>query len=254
MKLAGKVAIVTGGGRGIGLGICRVLAKHGASIVIAQLDTSTADTAMARLEGADVLVCQVDVADRAQIEWMVEHSVQRFGRVDILVNNAAVTGKPATAPFLECSEASLDHIIDVNLKGVFHGSQVVARQMIAAGIRGSIVHVSSVGAFAAQEHASVYCATKAAVASLAQSMALELAQYGIRVNCVAPGDIRTEANADIVAELKADGATGKYLRVTPAGRRGSPEEIGNAVAFLASEEASFVTGTTLIVDGGFLSY
>jgi NAD(P)-dependent dehydrogenase (short-subunit alcohol dehydrogenase family) len=111
-----------------------------------------------------------------------------------------------------------------------------------------------VGAFAAQEHASVYCASKAAVTSLAQSMALELAEHGIRVNCIAPGDIRTEANETIVADLKAGGASGKYLRLTPAGRRGSPEEIGHAVAFLATEEASFVTGTTLRVDGGWLCY
>jgi NAD(P)-dependent dehydrogenase (short-subunit alcohol dehydrogenase family) len=111
-----------------------------------------------------------------------------------------------------------------------------------------------VGAFAAPEYASVYCATKAAIVSLAQGMALELAQYGIRVNCVAPGDILTEANADIVNDLKDSGATGRYLRATPAGRRGSPEEIGYAVAYLASDEANFVTGTTLRVDGGFLAY
>ena len=141
-----------------------------------------------------------------------------------------------------------------NLKGVFHCSQAVARHMVAANIRGSIVHISSVGAFAAQEYASVYCATKAAIVSLAQGMALELAQYGIRVNCVAPGDILTEANADIVNDLKDRGASGRYLRVTPVGRRGSPEEIGGSVAYLASDEASFVTGTTLRVDGGFLTY
>jgi glucose 1-dehydrogenase len=249
MKLDGKVAVVTGGGTGIGLGISRVLASHGARIAIAQIDDSTV-----HIEGTEVLTLRADVADRAQVESMVETTIQRFGRVDILVNNAAVTGKTATAPFLNCSESLLNRIIDVNLKGVFHCSQTVARHMIAAGIRGSIVHISSVGAFAAQEHASVYCASKAAVTSLAQSMALELAEHGIRVNCIAPGDIRTEANETIVADLKAGGASGKYLRLTPAGRRGSPEEIGHAVAFLATEEASFVTGTTLRVDGGWLCY
>jgi glucose 1-dehydrogenase len=249
MKLQGKVAIVTGGGTGIGLGISRVLATHGAKIVVAQLD----DTAP-RIDTAEIITCRVDVADRTQVEKTISRAVQHFGRVDILVNNAAVTGMPAVAPFLQCSGAMLDRIIDVNLKGVFHCSQAVARHMIAAGIRGSIVHISSVGAFAAQEHASVYCATKAAVASLAQSMALELAEYGIRVNCVAPGDILTASSADIVSDLKAAGASGKYARLTPAGRRGSPEDIGHAVAYLASEEASFVTGTTLTVDGGFRCY
>jgi NAD(P)-dependent dehydrogenase (short-subunit alcohol dehydrogenase family) len=111
-----------------------------------------------------------------------------------------------------------------------------------------------VGAFAAQELASIYCASKAAQSSLTQSMALELAPHGIRVNAVAPGDILTDANAGIVADLKTMGATGKYLRVTPLGRRGSPDDIGNAVAFLVSDEACFITGAVLRVDGGFLTY
>ena len=116
------------------------------------------------------------------------------------------------------------------------------------------MHISSVGAYAAQEHASVYCATKAAIVSLAQTMALELAPHGIRVNCVAPGDILTDANANIVSDLKDSGATGKFLRVTPAGRRGSPEESGDGCRVPRLNSASFVTGTTLRVDGGFLAY
>ena len=254
MKLAGKVAVVTGGGTGIGLGISKVLASHGARIVIAQIDLSGIAEAVAALQPTDVLVCQVDVADRGEVEQMAGEAVQRFGRIDILVNNAGITGKPAIAPFLDCTQAILDRIIDVNLKGVFHCSQAVARHMVSSGVRGSIIHIGSVGGFAAQEHASVYCATKAGVMSLAQSMGLELAPHGIRVNCVAPGDIYTEANANVVADLKGGGATGKYLRVTPLGYRGSPEQIGHAVAYLASDESSFVTGATLRVDGGFLSY
>lgn len=254
MNLKGKVAIVTGGGTGIGFGISSVLSSHGASIAIAQIDTGNAESVLARLDSSELLVCQVDVADRVQVEQMVDLTVQRFGRIDILVNNAAITGKSATSAFLDSPQPLVDRIIGVNLKGVFHCSQAVARYMIGAGIRGSIVHISSVGAYTAQEHASVYCATKAAVSSLAQSMALELAEYGIRVNSVAPGDIRTETNLHILDDLKAGGASGKYLRATPLGRRGSPEEIGHAVAFLVSHEASFVTGASLRVDGGFLSY
>ncbi len=119
---------------------------------------------------------------------------------------------------------------------------------------GNIVHIASVGGLAAQELAAIYCSTKAAQISLAQSMALELAPYGIRVNCVAPGDIQTEASGNIVEHLDKRGASGRFRRVTPLGRRGSPDDIGNAVAYLVSDEASFVTGATLLVDGGFLAY
>jgi NAD(P)-dependent dehydrogenase (short-subunit alcohol dehydrogenase family) len=254
MKLTGKVAMVTGGGTGIGLGISRVLASHGARIAVAQIDTSFCPFTDSEMRDGKVAMYQVDVADRGQVDQTVEAVIRDFGPIDIVVNNAAITGPTAVAPFLQCSESMLDRVIGVNLKGVFHCSQAVARHMATAGIRGSIVHISSVGAFAAQEHASVYCATKAAIVSLAQGMAIELAQHGIRVNCVAPGDILTDTNANIVNDLKDSGATGRYLRVTPAGRRGSPEEVGHAVAYLASDEASFVTGTTLRVDGGFLAY
>lgn len=248
ISLARKVAIVTGGATGIGAGIGRVLAGHGARLVVAQLEPTS------QPDSREILHVQTDVSDRRQVERMVERAIEHFGQIDILVNNAALTGRVAVAPFLACSEEQMKRIVDVNFKGVFHCSQAVARHMVASRIPGAIVHISSVGAFAAQEHASVYCATKAAVGSLTQTMALELADYGIRVNCVAPGDIRTEANAGIVTDLKDGGASGKYLRITPAGRRGTPEEVGHAVAWLASEEASFVTGTTLCVDGGFLSY
>jgi NAD(P)-dependent dehydrogenase (short-subunit alcohol dehydrogenase family) len=254
MNLGGRVAIVTGGGTGIGLGISRALASHGARIAVAQIDTSYCPFAASQTESGEVVMHQADVGDRLQVDQLIEKVLEHFGRIDILVNNAAITGAPAVAPFLQCSSQMLDRIIDVNLKGVFHCSQAVARHMVDAGVRGSIIHISSVGAFAAQEHASVYCATKAAVVMLAQSMAIELAAYGIRINCVAPGDILTDRNARIVDDLKNSGATGNFLRATPIGRRGSPEDIGHAVAYLASDEAAFVTGTTLRVDGGFLAY
>lgn len=170
------------------------------------------------------------------------------------MNNASVTGRDALGPVLSCAPEHVDRVVDTNLKGTLYCSQAVARWMIENKRGGSIVHISSVGAYAAQELASVYCATKAAQVALAQSMALEWAPYGIRVNCVAPGDIATETSADAVSDLESAGSSTRYLRATPLGRRGLPREIGGAVAYLVSDDASFITGATLRVDGGYLAY
>lgn len=178
----------------------------------------------------------------------------RFGALDILVNNASITGTPVLASLVECPPSTVDRIVDVNLKGTFYASQAAARWMIAAGRGGSLVHISSVAAYAAQKNASLYSATKAAQISLAQSLALELAPYRIRVNAIAPGDIHTETNAGIHESLNRTGISEGFRRVTPWGRKGTPEEIGRAVAFLVSDEASFVTGAALLVDGGYLTY
>ncbi len=242
-NLKNQIAIVTGGGTGIGKGIAEALRERGALVAVVQPEGDE-----------DEFTFRADIADSSAVKRMVEAVFERFGRIDILVNNASVTGKPAVASFLDCSRQQLDHIVDVNLKGTYFCSQQVAKRMVSAGTAGKIVHIASVGAYAAQEYASVYCATKAAQVSLAQTMAIELAQYGIRVNAVAPGDILTPRNADIVADLKEQGSGGQFLRKTPLGRRGTPREIGGAVAFLVSDEASFITGATLTVDGGFLAY
>lgn len=247
MDLTGKVALVTGGASGIGLGISQVLAERGARLAVGYFDPS-------HHEPANALRVHADIRDRAAVDAMVRTVVAELGRIDILVASAAMTGRAAVTPFLACSGEQLDAIVDTNFKGTFHVSQAVARHMVERGGGGSIVHITSVAAFAGQELASVYCATKAAVTALTQTMALELAPHGIRVNAVAPGDILTPANAGVVSDLSAAGATGKFLRVTPLGRRGSPAEVGRAVAFLASDDASFVTGATLLVDGGFLAY
>lgn len=254
MSLSGKVAIVTGGGTGIGFGIAQVLAGRGIKLTIAQRRLELAQQAAGRLEQADVLPLRVDIGHRDSIREMVDATVARFGRIDILVNNASITGMPAISSVLECPPLKVDEIVDVNLKGTFYCSQFAVKQMVSQGQGGNIVHITSVGAYAAQEFASLYCATKAAQVSLAQAMALELAPHNIRVNCVAPGDIYTEASATITQDKGRTGASGRYTRVTPLGRRGSAEDIGHAVAYLISDEAGFVTGTTLLVDGGFLTY
>jgi NAD(P)-dependent dehydrogenase (short-subunit alcohol dehydrogenase family) len=254
LSLQGKVAIITGGGTGIGFGIARVLASKGAKLVLVQRRLEIVERAAEQLEGVEVLAMATDVRDPRAVEDMVQATMARFGRIDILVNNASLTGMPAVQQVLNCPPAKVDDIVDINLKGTFYCSQAVAQRMVAAGRGGNIVHVSSVGAYAAQEFGSLYCATKAGQVSLAQGMALELAAYGIRVNAVAPGDINTEASATITEDKAGVGAHNRYARLTPLGRRGTPEDIGHAVAYLVSDEAGFVTGSTLLIDGGFLAY
>jgi NAD(P)-dependent dehydrogenase (short-subunit alcohol dehydrogenase family) len=254
MSLEGKVALITGGGTGIGMGIAEVLAEKGVKLILAQRRLELAQQAAERLRPAEVVAESLDIRDAEAVERAVESAIRHFGRIDILVNNASVTGMPAISPMLESDRATVDAIVDINLKGTFYCSQAVAKRMVRAGRGGSIIHISSVGAYAAQEFASLYCATKAAQVSLAQSMALELAPHGIRVNSIAAGDINTETSANITAEKRDVGASKRYVRETPLGRRGTPRDIGYAVAYLASEESGFVTGATLLVDGGFLTY
>jgi len=202
----------------------------------------------------EVLSFALDIRDREAVQNCIDSIVEQWGSIDVLVNNASVTGTAALSAFVDADAHHIDRIVDTNLKGTIYCSQAAARHMIQAGRGGNIVHVSSVAAYGAQENAAVYCATKAAQTMLAQAMAIELAPHGIRVNCIAPGDVKTETSADAVREIKNSGASGRFLRFTPLGRRGSPEEIGRAIAFLASDDASFITGTTLVADGGFLAY
>lgn len=246
------IAVVTGGATGIGFGIARTLTAHGARVAIVQPTLAQAEEAARKLP--DCAGFAADIRDSAAVERMVSAVVERFGGLDVLVNNAAVANRAAVAPFLEDTIAHVNEILDVNLKGAIWCSQAAARRMKASGQPGNIVNIASVGAFAAQESASVYCASKAALVSLTRSMALELAPHGIRVNAVAPGDILTVASAEVTADLKSLGATGLYSRRTPLGRRGEPSDIGEAVAFLVSGAARFITGAVLTVDGGFLAY
>lgn len=254
MRLKYKVAIVTGGGSGIGMGISRSLAAEGAAVVIVQSTLEKAEKAAdeLRAEGREVLPIAADISRREMVQKLVSETIERFGQIDILVNNAALTGPRISEHFLEVSDELLTRTIDVNLKGTFIVSQEAARKM--AGRGGSIIHISSVGAYAAQEGASVYCATKSALIGLTKTMALELAPHNIRVNAIAPGDIRTETSENVTGEKAERGFSGDYVRKVPMNRRGEPAEVGPTAVFLASDDASYITGETIIIDGGFLIY
>ena len=254
MNLGGKVAIVTGGGTGIGFGISQVLASKGAKILIAQPNLEVARLATERLANTIAFPFEIDIRNPLAAEQMVEYAVRCFDRLDILINNAGITGTEAIFPILQCTYLDVDRIVDVNLKGTFYCSQAAAKQMVVQGHGGNIVNITSVGAYAAQQYASLYCATKSALASLAQGMALELAEHGVRVNCVAPGDINTSTSAESKRYKDSTNMFHRFDRVTPAGFQGLPTDIGHAVAYLVSDDAKFVTGTTLVVDGGWLTY
>jgi 3-oxoacyl-[acyl-carrier protein] reductase len=255
MKLKDKIAIITGGGSGIGKGIAERFAAEGAKLVIAQrhLDKVEDFAEKLRLEGAEVIAAPVDISNRKLVRDLVRTTIAQFKRVDVLINNAGITGLPAISPFLACSDEHLNAVVDVNLKGTIICSQEVAKEMVDRG-GGVIINISSVAAYAAQEGATVYCATKAGLEGLTRAMALELSPHNIRVNCIAPGDIRLDTNDFDPDELRLSGVSGQYFRKVPMGRRGTPSEIAAAAVFLASEESSYIQGATILVDGGFLLY
>ena len=177
MKLKDRVAIITGGGTGIGKGIARCFAREGARLMLAQRRLEVAERTAGEL-GGRAMTC--DVSSRSQVERLIEETLGHYGRIDILVNNAAITGLPALTPFLECSEEAWDTILDVNLKGTFLCSQLAARHMVSRG-QGVIINISSVGAYAAQSWAAAYCASKGGMEGLTKAMALDLSSHGIRV-------------------------------------------------------------------------
>jgi NAD(P)-dependent dehydrogenase (short-subunit alcohol dehydrogenase family) len=247
-RLAGRVAFVTGGGSGIGRAVCARLAADGAAVVVADIVPETAEETVAQLEasGATALAVTLDVASAAAVDAALDAAWTRFGRVDVLVNNAGIMGYKQ---FLHLTESEWDRTMAVNAKGAFLCAQAAARRLVKAKIPGTIVNMSSITSEVAIEFQSHYCASKGALRMLTKSMALELAEHGITVNAVAPGVVET----GMTRELLADPAVAEYtLPLIPLGRAATPEDVAGVVAFLASPDASYITGATLVVDGGYL--
>lgn len=245
MRLKDNKAIVTGGASGIGRAICLALAREGADILVADRQDATETVRAVQALGRQAVSVTTDVTARDQVKAMVQRAVQEFGRIDILVNNAGIAIRK---PFFETTEADWDRQMNVNAKGVFLASQEVARIMRHQG-GGRIINISSISVDRASTDLSAYCASKSPVSTLTLCLALELAEYGISVNAVLPGTTETTLNREW---FKADPALRQaIIEGTPLKRLGQPEDIANAVVFLASEEANYITGALLRVDGGF---
>lgn len=246
MNLDGKVAIVTGGSRGIGRAITEALASRGADILIADIQEELAKTTaeeVAKSTRRKVLPFKVDVSELTNAQEMVNFALEQFGKVDILVNNAGVTRDNL---IMRMSEDEWDTVISINLKGAFNCSKSIIRPMMRQRY-GRIVNISSVSGLAGQVGQTNYSASKAGVIGLTKALAREVASRNITVNAIAPGFIPTALTTDLPEDLKTS-----ILGITPLGRMGKPEEVAYAVAFFVSDEAAYITGQVLSVDGGMM--
>ena len=237
-----KVAIVTGSGQGIGLGIALVLAKEGCNVVVSDVNSESAKKASLEIQklGVKSISIPCDVSKKNEVDNLIDSTIKEFGHVDILVNNAGIY---PYKPFLEMSENDWDKVLDVNLKSVFLCSQSAAKVMKPGS---KIVSISSIASIVGFPNLTHYCASKGGINGFTRALALELASKKINVNAVAPGAIETPGAA---MNEETKNAT---LPLIPAGRLGTPIDIGRAVAFLASDYADYITGQILPVDGGWI--
>jgi glucose 1-dehydrogenase len=249
MRLKDKVAIVTGAARGIGLAIAKRYVAEGARVAMADIDAAAGQVAARALSSARFFA--TDVGEAANAQTVVAETCRAFGDVDILVNNA---GTIHAADFLELTEADFDRVLRVNLKGAFLVGQAAARRMVAqvkAGKpAGTIINISSINAVVAIANHTPYCVSKGGIDQLTKVMALSLAPYGIRVNAIGPGSIMTDILKAVATDKEAKR---RILSRTPLGRIGEPDEIASIAVFLASSEASYMTGETIYADGGRLA-
>src|SRR5437762_1993073 len=248
LDLTGKTAVVIGGTSGIGRAIAHGLAEAGADVVSTSRRSGQVEIAAKEIEerGRRTLRITSDVSDRASLQSLLKESIAAFGKVDILVNCA---GRTQRAPTIDFQETDWNKIFETNLTGTLRSCQIFGRHMIERGY-GRIINIASLSSFVALFEVAAYSASKAAVASLTKSLAIEWAPHGVCVNAIAPGVFRTALNQKLLDETPRGH---EFLMRTPMKRFGQVEELAGAAVFLSSDAASFVTGEVLVVDGGFLA-
>lgn len=246
--LNGRTAVVIGGTSGIGLAIARGLANAGADVVCSSRRADQVEAAAETITGLGrrTVKCVSDVSVKSTMDHLLVECVKEFGKVDILVNSAGITKR---TPTLDVEEDEWNSIIETNLTGTLRACQVFGRHMLENGY-GRIINIASLGTFVSLFEVAAYSASKAAVASLTRSLAIEWAKHGVNVNAIAPGVFKTALNEKLLTETERGQ---EFLTRTPMRRFGKVEELAGAAVFLASEAASFVTGEVLVVDGGFLA-
>ncbi|HKM40386.1 MAG: SDR family NAD(P)-dependent oxidoreductase [Patescibacteria group bacterium] len=244
MRLAGKVAIVTGASSGLGEAIAKMYLAQGAKVVLSDLNHYEKIDDL----GPDALFFSANVTKEEEVKKLLDFTLENFGRLDIIVNNAGVGD---TTPLIEMSSETWSKVLAVNLNGVFYGTKIAAKYMKENNIKGSIINTASILGSVGFQGASAYCTSKGGVNQLTRTAALELASAGIRVNSIAPGFIKTKMTQGV----EEDKASNDFINsMTPLGYMGEPNDIAYAAVYLASDESKYVTGSVLYVDGGWTAH